>query len=105
MLRRIVEASGRPLSVSLAQSDLAPEGWRILLGSIEQAVSDGLPMRAQVCGRPVGVLLGLDLTMNPFTAHPSYRTIKDKPLAEQVAAQAALNDLDSGIFLIVNVSS
>lgn len=86
MLRRIVEASGRPLSVSLAQSDLAPEGWKTLLGAIETAAEDGLPMRAQVCGRPVGVLLGLDLTMNPFSAHPSYRSIKDRPLVEQVAA-------------------
>lgn len=86
MLRRIVEASGRPLSVSLAQSDRAPEGWRVLLASIEQAVEEGLPMRAQVCGRPVGVLLGLELTMNPFTAHPVFQEIRDKPLAEKVAA-------------------
>lgn len=86
MLRRIVEATGRPLSVSLAQSDVAPDGWRVLLGAIEQAVEDGLPMRAQVCGRPVGVLLGLDLTMNPFIAHPVYQEIKDKPLNEKVAA-------------------
>lgn len=91
MLRRIVEASGRPLSVSLAQSDIAPNGWRSLLCAIEEAVEDGLPMRAQVCGRPVGVLLGLDLTMNPFTAHPVYQEIKDKPLAEKVAA---LRDAD-----------
>jgi N-acyl-D-aspartate/D-glutamate deacylase len=86
MLRRIVERTGRPLSVSLAQSDVAPEGWRVLLGAIEDAVDDGLPMRAQVCGRPVGVLLGLDLTMNPFTAHPVYQEIKDKTLQEKVAA-------------------
>ena len=86
MLRRIVERTGRPLSVSLAQSDVAPEGWRVLLGAIEEAVDDGLPMRAQVCGRPVGVLLGLDLTMNPFTAHPVYQEIKDKTLQEKVAA-------------------
>ncbi|MGB3624752.1 MAG: amidohydrolase family protein [Henriciella sp.] len=86
MLRQIVERSGRPLSVSLAQSDLAPEGWKRLLGAIEQAVDGGLPMRAQVCGRPVGVLLGLELTMNPFSAHPVYQEVRDKPLAEQVSA-------------------
>ena len=86
MLRRIVERTGRPLSVSLAQSDVAPEGWRVLLGAIEEAVDDDLPMRAKVCGRPVGVLLGLDLTMNPFTAHPVYQEIKDKTLQEKVAA-------------------
>jgi hypothetical protein len=75
MLRRIVEASGRPLSVSLAQADVAPEGWRALLGAIETAMNEGLPMRAQVAPRPVGVLLGLELTMNPFSAHPSYAAI------------------------------
>ena len=86
MLRRIVEASGRPLSVSLAQADVAPEGWRALLGAIETAMNDGLPMRAQVAPRPVGVLLGLELTMNPFSAHPSYAAIAKEPLAERVVA-------------------
>jgi N-acyl-D-aspartate/D-glutamate deacylase len=86
MLRRIVEESGRPLSVSLAQADVAPEGWRALLGAIETAMNDGLPMRAQVAPRPVGVLLGLELTMNPFSAHPSYAAIAKKPLAQRVAA-------------------
>nr|WP_321360135.1 amidohydrolase family protein [uncultured Hyphomonas sp.] len=86
MLRLIVEASGRPLSVSLAQADVAPEGWRALLGAIETAMNDGLPMRAQVAPRPVGVLLGLELTMNPFSAHPSYAAIATKPLEKRVAA-------------------
>jgi len=86
MLRRIVENSGRPLSVSLAQSDLAPEGWRTLLGAIEDAAKSGLPMRAQVAGRPVGVLLGLELTLNPFSAHPPFREIAEKPLEEKVSA-------------------
>jgi len=85
MLRRLVESSGRPLSVSLAQADIAPDGWRKLLGTIERAASDGLPMRAQVGPRPVGVLLGLELTMNPFSAHPVYREIADLPLEERLA--------------------
>ncbi|KCZ55800.1 amidohydrolase [Hyphomonas beringensis] len=85
MLRRIVEASGRPLSVSLAQADVAPEGWRKLLGAIEAAVEDGLPMRAQVAPRPVGVLLGLELTLNPFSAHPAYREIANLPFEARVA--------------------
>ncbi len=91
MLRRIVEASGRPLSVSLAQADVAPEGWRMLLGAIEQAVDDGLPMAAQVAPRPVGVLLGLELTLNIFSAHPVFRQIADLPFEEKVRR---LNDAD-----------
>jgi N-acyl-D-aspartate/D-glutamate deacylase len=84
MLRRIVEASGRPLSVSLAQADVAPEGWRMLLSAVEQAAKDGLPMAAQVAPRPVGVLLGLELTLNTFSAHPVFREIADLPFDEKV---------------------
>ncbi|USG61791.1 amidohydrolase family protein [Sneathiella marina] len=85
MLRRIVERSGRPLSVSLAQSDVAPEGWRHTLRTMEQAAADGLIMRAQVCGRPVGVLLGLELTLNPFSGHDVYKEIAKQPFEERVA--------------------
>jgi N-acyl-D-aspartate/D-glutamate deacylase len=85
MLRRIVEISGRPLSVSLAQSDVAPKNWRKLLDAIEQAAQAGLPMKAQVCGRPIGVLLGLELTLNPFSGHSQYKDIADQSFEERVA--------------------
>jgi N-acyl-D-aspartate/D-glutamate deacylase len=84
MLRRMVTDSGRPLSFSLLQSDRGPDGWRRLLGWIDDCTRDGLPVRAQVCGRPVGLLLGLSLTINPFSAHPSYRTIEHLPFAERL---------------------
>ncbi|MEM7459503.1 MAG: amidohydrolase family protein [Pseudomonadota bacterium] len=85
MLRRIVERSGRPLSVSLAQADVAPEGWKHLLGAIEAAVADGLDMRAQVGPRPVGLLLGLELTLNPFSGHPVYQSIAQQPFESRLA--------------------
>ena len=72
MMRRLCEASGRPLSFSLAQSPVAPRGWRKLLDLLEQATAAGLPMKAQVAARPVGVLLALDLTLNPFSLHPDW---------------------------------
>ncbi|HEX3597628.1 MAG TPA: amidohydrolase family protein [Polyangiaceae bacterium] len=84
MLRRIVERSGRPLSFSLAQNGRAPGQWRHLLHRLTEATSAGLPMKAQVCGRPVGILLGLELTLNPFCQHPSYEAIARAPLAERV---------------------
>lgn len=86
MLRRLVEKSGRPLSFSLAQGDRGPEGWRFMLAELEKATAAGLPMKAQVAGRPVGVLFGLELTLNPFSFHPSYAAIAGRPLAERVAA-------------------
>jgi N-acyl-D-aspartate/D-glutamate deacylase len=86
MLRRIVERSGRPLSVSLAQADVAPEGWKLLLGEIEKAAAEGLDMRAQVGPRPVGLLLGLELTLNPFSGHPVYQSIADQSFEQRLAA-------------------
>jgi N-acyl-D-aspartate/D-glutamate deacylase len=86
MLRRLVERSGRPLSFSLVQSPLAPESWRVLLAGVAAANAEGLPIKAQVAGRPVGVLLGLELTMNPFSQHPVYREIAALPHAGRVAA-------------------
>jgi N-acyl-D-aspartate/D-glutamate deacylase len=85
MLRRLVEETGRPLSVSLIQAELSPNGWRRLLGWIDQAANDGLPMRAQVAGRPVGLMFGLDTTLNPFCTHSSWKEIAALPLAEKVA--------------------
>ena len=85
MLRRLVAESGRPLSISLAQTEGAPEGWRKLLGWIDSLAAEGLPVRAQVANRPVGLMLGLDATLNPFVAHPSWQEIADAPLPEKVA--------------------
>jgi len=84
MLRRIVERSGRPLSFSLVQSPRDPDQWKLLLDRLADASAAGLPMRAQVCGRPVGILFGFELTLNPFSSHPSYREIAGLPLAERV---------------------
>ena len=85
MLRRIVAKSGRPLSFSLLQSPREPEQWRYMLEQMTSAKDAGLQIRAQVATRPVGVLFGLELTVNPFSSHPSYREIKGKSLAERVA--------------------
>ena len=85
MLRRLVEKSGRPLSVSIAQADSKPTLWRHLTDWLEQGVADGLPMRGQVGSRPVGVLLGLELTLN-LTRPPSFAKIADLPLNKKVAA-------------------
>jgi len=86
MLRRLVEESGRPLSVSLAQAEQSPQAWRRTLRWIDDAAGAGLPMRAQVAGRPVGLMFGLDTTLNPFSTHSSWRALAARPLAEKVAA-------------------
>ena len=86
MIRRLVELTGCPLSVSLAQSHQRPEAWRDLLALIEQAAADGLPIRGQVAPRPIGLLLGLQSSFHPFSGHPAFREIAGQPLEVQVRA-------------------
>lgn len=86
MVRRIVEASGRPLSLSLGQRHSQPEGWRDILRKVDEAVKDGLPILAQVAPRPIGVLLGLQASANPFSALAAYREIADRSFERRLAA-------------------
>ncbi|MNO45133.1 D-aminoacylase [compost metagenome] len=85
LLRRLVEVSGRPLSFSLAQRHSAPDDWRRVLELTAEAVRDGLPMRAQIAPRGVGVLLGLKGSLNVFCECPGYKEIAHLPLDERVA--------------------
>ncbi|MEN9315068.1 MAG: hypothetical protein RIS35_1461 [Pseudomonadota bacterium] len=86
MARRIVEASGRPMTISLAQAHAKPERWRDILALMEQANADGLPIKGQVAPRPIGLLYGLQATLHPFCQHPSYQPIAHLPLADRVEA-------------------
>ena len=95
MLRRMVERSRRPLSISLVQNDRRPDGYRFLLASIADATSAGLPIKAQVCGRAVGIVLGLDTTLNPFSGHKTYRALAGLSLEERIARLRAAEVRDA----------
>ena len=69
----MAEASGRPLSISVAQNPVRPDAWRGLLAAISGARSRGLEVSAQVAARPVGLILGLRTTLSPISASPTAR--------------------------------
>lgn len=91
LVHDMTRLSGRPLIFSLGQTFGAPESWRDILRWVEGENANGQNITAMVCGRPVGVLLGLDATMNPFSLNPVYQKIEKKDLAERVSL---LNDQD-----------
>ncbi len=86
LLRKIAKVSGRPLSFTLTQPTNGSDRSRTILDGIEQANADGLPIKAQIIPRPVGILVGLDLSLHPFAFHPSFRAIETLPLADKVEA-------------------
>jgi len=84
-LRAMAEASGRPVSFSLVQDPRRPDGFRKLLGLLDEAADDGLVIRGQVATRAIRLLLGLTTTLNPLMANPIYREIAGQPLGERLA--------------------
>src|SRR4030088_3788649 len=84
MRLRVAENTKCPISFSITQADKAPRRWRQTLDTISEASARGLSITAQIAARPVGLLLGLELSRNPFQTHPSYKAIAHLPLAERL---------------------
>ena len=86
LLRQFARASGRPVSYTVQQDPDAPDRWRDLLGLAENLAAEGLDVKAQVAPRPIGVLLGLEASVNVFTPTRGYQSIAGLPLAERLVA-------------------
>jgi N-acyl-D-aspartate/D-glutamate deacylase len=79
MLERLVERSGRPLTFTVTQQHLNPNNWAFLLDWTRAAQRRGLPITAQFYPRPVGVILGHELSLNPFYSTPTYQRLSHLP--------------------------
>ncbi len=84
LFRRLAEESRRPVTLTLLQSHARPENWRGLLSQIEAANADGLEITGQVRCRPTSVLLGFELSQNPFIGRPSYQKIAGLAFADRL---------------------
>jgi len=84
LVRRLCEESKRPLSFTLLQHEHRPQRWREVMSLLHEASAQGLPMKAQVGARPVALILGLGLSMCPFSGLPTYEAIKDLPVPERL---------------------
>ena len=86
LLRRLALEIGRPLSFTVQQNDQSPNRFRELLTGIGEWNAAGANARAQVAVRPIGVLIGLTASISPLAWCPTYRALRNLPLAERVAA-------------------
>jgi N-acyl-D-aspartate/D-glutamate deacylase len=84
-MRRLSRETGRPVTFALLQHDLDPDQWKKMLDLAGEAYDEGVPVRPQVAGRPLGLLLGLQ-TFHPLRHRPSYLPLDALPLDEKVAA-------------------
>ena len=87
MMLRVAENTRIPVSFSITQNDKAPRRWRQTLDTINEASARGLSITAQIAARPVGLLLGLEVSRNPFQTHAELS--RDRPFAAGGAVEAA----------------
>src|ERR1700681_4929478 len=64
IILRVAENTKCPISFSITQADKAPRRWRQTLDTIDEASRRGLSITAQITARPVGLMLGLELSRN-----------------------------------------
>ena len=83
-MRRLSATIDRPVSFGLSQHNLAPDQWRDVLRLAQDARADGAELRAQIAGRPLNMLIGLQ-TFHPFVTRPSYQKLAALPLEPRVA--------------------
>jgi N-acyl-D-aspartate/D-glutamate deacylase len=86
MLRRLTAAARRTMAITILQRDNKPEEWRRITGWIAEANAAGIPMLGQVLTRATGILLGLEISQNPFIGRPSFASIADLPFDQKSAA-------------------
>jgi N-acyl-D-aspartate/D-glutamate deacylase len=86
MLRRLVEQSGRPMTMTVLERDSKPREWRDLLDRIAAANAAGLPMTGMVLTRPTGIMLGFEISQNPFITCASWQEVAPLPFARRIVA-------------------
>jgi N-acyl-D-amino-acid deacylase len=84
-MRQVARDSGRPVWFLLTDRSYDPDRWRRLMDGVRAARADKLPMFAQVAGRPVGLTLGMNTSLNPFGLREGYAELAKLPPAEMLA--------------------
>jgi N-acyl-D-amino-acid deacylase len=76
---------GLPVTFTLAIGNAGPPLHLDALRMVEKANDNGGEISAQIFPRPIGLVIGLELSGNPFVTYPSYQELAHLPLEERVA--------------------
>jgi N-acyl-D-amino-acid deacylase len=85
----VAEDVGLPVTFTLVVANIGDPTWPDAITMVEKANKNasggGIQFTAQLLPRPIGLVMGLQLSANPFVLYPSYQEIAHLPLAERVA--------------------
>ena len=83
-MTKLGQDTGRPVWFLLTDRPTDKVRWRRLMDGVHKARAAGAHVTAQIAGRPIGVMLGIDTALNPFSIRPSYQTLLQLPVAERI---------------------
>jgi len=83
-ITRLGKETGRPIWFLLTDRPTDPPRWRRIMAAVHAASDAGASVTAQVAGRPVGVILGVATSLNPFAIRERYKPVESLPLAERL---------------------
>src|SRR5271169_5930387 len=83
-ITRLGIATHRPMWFLLTDRPTDPQRWRRIMAGVHQARAAGASVTAQIAGRPVGVILGIGTSLNPFSIRERYKPFEALPLSERL---------------------
>jgi N-acyl-D-amino-acid deacylase len=83
-MTRLAQETGRPVWFLLTDRTKDPARWRRLIKRVHRARAEGAQITAQVAGRPVGIIMGIAGSFNPFSIRPSYLPLETLPPQERL---------------------
>ena len=83
-MTKFCKETGRPAWFLLVDQPNDTSRWKRMMEGVHKARKAGANVTAQISGRPVGVLLGVDTALNPFSIRPSYQELLSLPVAERM---------------------
>jgi N-acyl-D-aspartate/D-glutamate deacylase len=83
-MTQLSQDTGRPVWFLLTDRPTDPVRWQRLMEGVRHARAQGANVTAQIAGRPVGVMLGVDTALNPFSIRPTYQELLKLPAAERL---------------------
>ena len=84
-ITRLGRETGRPVWFLLTDRPTDPQRWRRIMAGVHQARAAGASVTAQIAGRPVGVILGIATSLNPFSIRERYKPFESLPLPQRLA--------------------
>ena len=83
-MTKLGQDTGRPVWFLLTDRPNDAVRWKRLMAGVHKARSQGAMVTAQIAGRPVGVMLGIDTALNPFSIRESYQALLKMPADERI---------------------